>query len=315
MAVAAKRLVLVAALLSVTGGLKASGYRVGIGLNTASHAAVAGNLQVSGQTNARPRRIISLVPSLTEMLYAIGAGAQVVAVSSYDEFPPDVKWLPRVGALLDPDLERILSLRPDLVLTYGSQTTLEGQLARTGIKVFSYRHAGVAGIIRGLRDLGIATGHAAEGEREARALQGQLEAIRARVASLPRTRTLLVFGRQPRTLQQMYVSGGMGFLHDLLEIAGGTNVFEDMKRESVQPSQETVLARAPDVILEVRADHPLTSVQVAAERRTWALLAAIPAVKNGRIYFLTADYFVVPGPRVAMAAEAFARTLHPRAFK
>jgi iron complex transport system substrate-binding protein len=249
------------------------------------------------------------------MLYAIGAGPQLVAVSSYDELPPDVKRLPRVGALLDPDLERILSLRPGLVLTYGSQTTLETQLARAGVKVFSYRHAGVAGILRGLRDLGAVTGHAAEGEREARALQQHLDAIRARVASLPRTRTLLVFGRQPRTLQQMYVSGGTGFLHDLLTTAGATNVFEDIKRESVQPSQETVLSRAPEVILEVRADKPLTPAETAAERRTWASLAAIPAVRSGRIYFLAADYFVVPGPRVAMAAEAFARTLHPEAFK
>ena len=306
MAAAKKRLILIAALLAVTGGLKASGYRAGV------HAVVAGDLQVSGPG---PRRIVSLVPSLTEMLYAIGAGPQVVAVSSYDEFPPEVKRLPRVGALLDPDVERILSLRPDLVLTYGSQTTLEAQLARAGVKVFSYRHAGVAGIMRGLRDLGAATGHAAEGEREARELQSQLDAIRARVASFPRARTLLVFGRQPQALQQMYVSGGTGFLHDLLETAGAANVFEDVKRESVQPSQETVLSRAPDVILEVRADNPLTPAQMAAERRTWAPLASIPAVRNGRIYFLTADYFVVPGPRVAMAAEAFARTLHPEAFK
>jgi len=266
-------------------------------------------------TQSRPARIISLVPSLTEMLYAIGAGPQLVAVSSYDEFPPEVKRLPRVGALLDPDLERILSLRPDLVLTYGSQTTLEAQLTRASVKVFSYRHAGVAGIIRGLRDLGAVTGHAAEGEREARAVERQLDAIHAKVASLPRIRTLLVFGRQPQALQQMYASGGTGFLHDLLETAGGANVFDDMKRESVQPSQETVLSRAPEVILEVRADNALTPAQMAAERRAWAPLAAIPAVRSGRIYFLTADYFVVPGPRVTMAAEAFARTLHPEAFR
>src|SRR6185312_14915703 len=88
-------------------------------------------------------RIVSLVPALTEMLFAIGAGPQVVAVSSYDEFPPQVKSLPRVGALLDPDMERILALRPDLVLSYGSQTDVQAQLARANIRVFSYRHAGL----------------------------------------------------------------------------------------------------------------------------------------------------------------------------
>jgi len=277
--------------------------------------AVAGNIQVSGQTNAPPRRIVSLVPSLTEMLYAVGAGPQVVGVGSYDEFPPEVKKLPRVGGLIDPDVERVLSLRPDLVLTYGSQTTLETQLARAGIKVFSYRHAGIAGILQGLRDLGAATGHAAEGDRKAREVQAQLDAIRARVRSFPRPRTLLVFGRQPQSLQQTYASGGVGFMHEVLDIAGGANVFADVSRESVQPSQETLLTRAPDAILEVRANNPLTPPQMAAERRTWAALASIPAVRNGRIYFLAADYLMAPGPRVALAAETLARALHPEAFK
>jgi iron complex transport system substrate-binding protein len=278
-------------------------------------ALVAGNLQVSGQTTSPPRRIVSLVPSLTEMLYAVGAGPQVVGVGSYDEFPPEVKKLPRVGGLIDPDVERVLSLRPDLVLTYGSQTTLEAQLARAGIKVFSYRHAGIAGILQALRDLGAATGHAAEGDRKAREVQAQLDAIRARVRSLPRPRTLLVFGRQPQSLQQTYVSGGVGFMHDVLDVAGAANVFADVRRESVQPSQETLLTRAPEAILEVRANNPLTPPQMAAERRTWAALASIPAVRNGRIYFLAGDYLTAPGPRVAMAAETLARTLHPDAFK
>lgn len=307
MAAGTKRLTVLAVLLAIAGGLKASGY------HTSFDRVVAGDLQVSAA--AAPRRIVSLVPSLTEMLYAVGAGPQVVAVSSYDEFPPEVEKLPRVGALLDPNVERILSLRPDLVLTYGSQATLEAQLAGAGIKVFSYRHAGIAGILRGLRDLGAATGHAAEGDRKAREIQAQLDAVRTRVRSYPRPRTLLVFGRQPQSLQQMYVSGGTGFLHELLEIAGSTNVFGDVQRESVQPSQETVLARAPDVILEVRANRPLAPAQMALERRAWAPLASIPAVRNARIHFLTADYLVVPGPRVAMAAEALGRTLHPEAFE
>jgi iron complex transport system substrate-binding protein len=306
MAVGTKRLIFFALWLAITGGLKASGYRA------TAESLVAGNLQVSG---GAPQRIISLVPSLTEMLYAVGAGPQVVAVSSYDEFPPEVRTLPRVGALLDPDVERILSLRPDLVLTYGSQTTLEAQLARAGIKVFSYRHAGIAGILQGLRTLGAATGHASEGDRKARDVQAQLDAVRTRVRSFPRPRTLLVFGRQPQSLQQIYVSGGVGFMHDLLDVAGAANVFADVSREAVQPSQETLLTRAPDAILEVRADNPLTPPQMAAERRTWAPLASIPAVRNGRIYFIAADYQMAPGPRVALAAEALARALHPEAFK
>ena len=272
-----------------------------------------------GESPARspqpPTRIISLVPALTEMLYAIGAGPQVIAVSSYDEFPPEVEALPRVGALLDPDVERILALRPGLVLTYGSQGALELQLERAGISTFSYRHAGVAGILQTLRDLGAATGHAAEGERKSREIQAQLEAVQARVRSFSTPRTLLVFGRQPQSLQQMYVSGGVGFLHDILTIAGGANVFADVPQELVQPSNETILARAPDVIVEVRATDLLSAAEVPRELKVWAALASIPAIRNGRIHFLNGDHLVVPGPRVGMVAEAFARALHPEAFK
>ena len=256
------------------------------------------------------QRIISLVPALTEMLFAIGADHEVIAVSSYDNFPPEVKGLDRVGALLDPDTERILKLRPDLVLTYGSQTALDAQLASAGIRTFAYRHAGIAGIFDSMRRLGGESGHAAEAGRAVETIQRQLEAVRSRVRGRPRPRVLLVFGRQAQSLQQIYVSGGTGFLHELVEIAGGTNVFADVRRESVQPSRETLLVRAPDVIVEIHASRPVTAADAPRERAAWSPLASVPAVRDGRLYFLNGDYLAVPGPRIGLIAEAFAKVFH-----
>ncbi len=307
MAAYPKKLILLAALVAVTSA--ASGSPV-----IAGRPAAEGR-QVSGNSGAPVTRIISLVPALTEMLFAISAGPQVIAVSSYDEFPPAVEALPRVGALLDPDVERILALQPDLVLTYGSQTGLEVQLARAGIRTFTYRHGGVAGVLQALRDLGAATGHAADGESKAREIQAQLDVVRARVRPYRRPRTLLVFSRQPQSLQQMYVSGGIGFLDDILQIAGGANVFADVRRESVQPSHETLLARAPEAIVEIHATGMMATADVRRERSLWATLASIPAVRSGRIHFLDGSYLVVPGPRMGLAAETLARTLHPEAFE
>jgi iron complex transport system substrate-binding protein len=272
-------------------------------------------LTLTASVQAPARRIVSLVPSVTEMLFAIGAGRQVVAVSSFDHFPQDVESLPRVGALLDPDIERTLAFRPDLVILYGSQTDLRAQLGRAGVGVFSYRHRGLADIFVTLRDVGRAVGQPTNADGLARDLEAALDVIRARTRARPRVRTLLVFERDPRTLRGIYVSGGEGFLHDMLEIAGGINVFADVKRESVQPSQETLIARAPDVILEVRASGLLAAGDALDdERRVWSVLGSVPAVRNGRIHFLSGDYLVVPGPRVAQATEAFARALHPEAF-
>ena len=309
MAAYPKRLIFLAVLVAVTGDLWATGSPV------VAHPQAERDRQATAGNDAPVTRIISLVPALTEVLFAIGAGPQVIAVSSYDDFPPEAKALPRVGALLDPNLERIFARRPDLVLTYGSQSALETQLARAGIRTFAYRHGGVAGVLDAVRDLGAATGHAADGERKAREIEAQLDAVRAKVRPFGRPRTLLVFSRQPRSLQRMYVSGGVGFLDDILQIAGGANVFADVPRESVQPSHETLLARAPEVIIELHATGMMASTGVLLERSLWAQLASIPAVRNDRIHFLDGSYLVVPGPRVALAAEALARALHQEAFR
>jgi len=271
------------------------------------------HLQSPSPAPARaPQRIVSLVPALTETLFAIGAGPQVVGVSSYDQFPPEVKKLPQVGALLDPDTERILALRPDLVITYGSQLNAEAQFARAGIRTYSYRHGGIATVLESLRDLAMLTGHRADGERVARDLQARFDAVRARVRGRRRPRTMVVFEHDPGTLRSMFVSGGIGFLHDMLDIAGGEDVFGDVKRESVQPSMETLISRAPEVIVEIRGNLPSN---IDAERRAWLALTTVPAVKNGRVHFLAGEYLVVPGPRVAQGVEAFARTLHPDAYR
>ncbi len=258
-----------------------------------------------------PQRIISLVPALTEMLFAIGAGPQVVAVSSFDRYPPETASRPKVGALLDPDVERIFSLTPDLVAIYGSQADLRRQLERASIRIYDYRHAGLADVLTTLRALGGVTGHAPEAARVAGDIERRLAAVSARVGPLRRPRTLLVFGREPGSLRNMYVSGGRGFLHDMLVVAGGDNVFADVVRESVQATTELILARKPDVIIEMREVTALTEAETRTRAADWERLAAVPAVKNGRVHILSGEGLVVPGPRVATAVERLAATLHP----
>lgn len=264
---------------------------------------------VKAQTN--PQRIVSLVPALTEMLFAVGAGPQVVGVSSYDEYPPQVKSLPRVGALLDPDTERILSLKPDLVLTYGSQVDLQTQLRRASIPTFDYRHGGLEHIFVTLRQLGQRTGHITEANAIVANIEARIAAVRTRIAGKQRPRTLLVFGREPKTLRNIYVSGGSGFLRDMLVAAGGEDVFEDIGRESVQATTETILIRAPEVILEIRSENIPVGPDLTAEIDSWSRLAAVPAVKNNRVYFVTGQQMTVPGPRVADGIERMAKVLHP----
>ena len=268
----------------------------------------------TAQAPARPQRIISLIPAVTEILFAIGAGPQVVAVSSFDDYPPEVKNLQRVGALLDPDLERILSLRPDLVVVYGSQLDLMKQLERAGIPAYNYRHAALPDVSRTIREVGDRIGHTAEAEALIKKIDAQMTSIRQRVSSRARPRTMLVVGREIGALRGIYASGGYGFLHDMLETAGGDDVFADVKRESVQATTELILARKPEVILEIRAGAAEAG-SIASEIAVWRALASVPAVRNGRVQFIVDQRTVVPGPRIAEGTELLARALHPEAFK
>lgn len=257
----------------------------------------------------RPSRIVSLVPAATEMLFAIGAGPAVVGVSSFDTYPPEATTRPKVGALIDPDFERILSLKPDLVVVYGSQTELIQRLGRVNIPVFNYTHADLADVTRTIRAIGDRIGRGAEAAQLAQRIESDLDGVRASVAGRPRPRTVLLFGREPGTLRSMYASAGVGFMHDLLVTAGGIDVFDDVKRQSLQVTTEVLLARAPDVVLEVHPSPAWTPAQIAKERAVWNALPSLPAVRTNRVLMLSDDRLVIPGPRVAEAARLIAEAL------
>jgi iron complex transport system substrate-binding protein len=258
-----------------------------------------------------PKRIISIVPAVTEMLFAIGAGPEVIAVSSFDTWPPEVTRLEKVGALLDPDVERIIQLHPDLVVVYGTDSDLGAQLQRAGIRTFPYVLGGLDNVTRTMRALGKALGRETEADRAAARIEESLDAIRTSVAGKPRPRTLLVFGREPGSLRAIDASGGVGFLHDILELAGGDDVFASEHRESLRIGVEAILAAAPEAIVELQYGNRMTGRDLERERAVWNALPSVPAVRDGRVYLLAGNEFVVPGPRVVDAAAKIADVLHP----
>jgi iron complex transport system substrate-binding protein len=264
---------------------------------------------------AQPTRVISLVPSVTEMIFAMGAGSIVVGVSSYDHYPPEVERLPRLGALVDPDFERILTLRPDLVIVYGSQDDLVRRLTAAHIASFSYQNGGLDNVTATVRRLGDELGRRADADQLAARIESGLDRVRQAVSGRPRPRTALIFGREGGSLRGLYASGGVGFLHDLVELAGGDDAFADVRRENLQVSTEMLLARRPDVIIEIHASEGWTPTRLAEERHVWDALPALPAVRANRVYLLADNSLSIPGPRVVDVAERFARLLHPDALR
>ena len=266
----------------------------------------------SGAAQTRPQRIISIIPSVTEMLFAMGAGARVVGVGNFDRYPPEALTRTKVGGLIDPDIERIITLKPELVIVYGTQSDLRTQMERTGIPVFLYQHSGLPDITQTIRALGARIGSGKEAGDLADRIEADIADVRTRVAGRPRPRTLIVFGRDAETLRGIYASGAVGFLHDMLEAAGGTNVFADVKRQSIQTTSELAIARAPEVIIEIGAD---TASSSGRNLRAWDVVGSVPAVRNKRVYLLAGDGMMNPGPRISESVRRVAEVLHPEAFR
>ena len=145
-------------------------------------------------------------------------------------------------------------------------------------------------------------------------IEDRLAELRTRLAGRDRPRVLLVFGREPGSLRNVYASGGTGFLHDMLEAAGGKNVFAELPRESLPLTSEAILTAAPDVIVELTYDERMAASSQASEIAVWDRLSSVPAVRSRRVHLLLGNQFVQPGPRMADATEAIARSLHPDAF-
>lgn len=285
------------------------GVVVALALAAEMSPARLGTAQGSTTPPTVPRRIVSFVPAATEMLFALGVGDRVVGVSSFGRFPPAVLKLPHVGGLLDPHVERVLSLKPDLVVAYATQRELRMQLDRAGVPRFDYVHRDLADITQTLRSLGHRVGVLSAAEALARDMEQQLAAIRQRAIAQKRPRTLLIIGREQGALRRILASGGYGFLHDMLELAGGEDVLSDIRRESVELSVESILARAPDVIIELRYGPEQTGNESASSSRDWAVLGTLPAVRRRAVHVLQGDEFVVPGPRVVRAASAIAAVI------
>jgi cobalamin transport system substrate-binding protein len=244
------------------------------------------------------------------MIFAMGDGDRVVGVSNYDRFPAEATRRQKVGGLLDPDVERIISLKPDLVIVYATQTELKQRLDRAHIPYYDYQHRGLPDIMETVRSVGARIGAADRGRRLAAQMDADLDAIRQSVAGLPRPKTMIVFGRDPQSVRNVRASGGYGFLHDVLTLIGGENVFADIKTQSVEASTEMILARRPEVIVDFWYGDSAKTLDPARERAAWDTLSSVPAVRQKRVYVLVGDDFVVPGPRVVDAARKLAPVIH-----
>jgi iron complex transport system substrate-binding protein len=255
-----------------------------------------------------PQRIVSLAPSLTETLFELGLGGRVVGVTSYCDYPAEARAKEKVGDTLRPNLERLIALKPDLVLiTTSSQLqSLTQQLDRLGIPIYVTDPRTVAGVIASIRKLGEVTGAQARAAEVAATMQRRVDEVRRQVAGRPEPRVLYVLQNSP------LITAGRGtFISDLINLAGGKSISGEEAADYPQFSRETVIARAPEVII-IPASHGTELVNEDAVRREFA---ATPAVRENRLARVDPDLIDRPGPRLVAGLEAITRALHPQSVK
>ena len=259
------------------------------------------------------RRIAIAAPSVCEIVFHLGCGDRVVGVSDFCTFPPEALKKEKIGGWLDPNRERIIALRPDLMMTQGKHESVATLCAERGIEFFTLEIDSLADI----RGAMLAVGERLDADEQTteavRAWGATLARIRKRVANRPRPVVFLTFSRPPGKLTGLMTPGPGTFLADLVEVAGGENVFADARTKWPTISKETLVVRKPDVILELFPEG-LDNGKREKLRADWQSLPNLPAVKNGRIHYLTGGHLLLPGPRALKTAEAMVRILHPEAF-
>jgi iron complex transport system substrate-binding protein len=257
---------------------------------------------------ALPERIISLVPSVTELIFALGAEDRLVGVTDYCDFPPEARRKPSVGGMVVPSLETIVVLRPDLVVATDSGNRQEtfGQLRRLGIPVYLVRANRFGEVLEVASRIGELTGRESAVAALTASLRARVDAVARAVSRRPRLRVLYVLWPEP-----LIVPGRDAIVTDLIQLAGGTSITASEPGDYPRFSIEAAVVRAPEVI--VLARHGTGTGPLARDK--WDALTELPAVKAGRVYAVDGNLMHRYGPRVVDGLEHLARLFHPEAFR
>lgn len=266
-------------------------------------AAAGGARQLGPAPPARPARVVSLAPSVTDVVVALGMADRLVGVTRFDH-DPEVKGVARIGGYLDPSVEAVVALRPDLVLWPADAGGMPAvaRLTELGVPVLALPVVSVADVLASCRVIGRALGDPAAGERLAAGLEEAIARARRRAAALPARRVLLVVGREP-----LVVAGPGSYPDELLRVVGARNVVEGTVAWPVFPLERAV-ALDPEVVVDAAVNEHAAG---ASDRP----LLAIPAVRRGRLRRLPTDDALRPGPRLARALDQLFAAVHPEAAR
>lgn len=293
--------------------------------DTTSPASSSTSLRVvaSDDLPANPQRIVSLAPNITEILFELDAGKRVVAVTRYDDFPPEVKSLPKIGGIIDVDLEAVLTQQPDLVVgtNAGTNDELIAKLKKSDIPYLFVQMNTLKEIYAGIQKFGDAIGRGDRASEVRTEMKSKIDAIshstrensaRQNSRHAQRPSVLMVFGHDP-----LVAAGPGSFGHEMLELAGGQNVLEDAKSPYPNVDIEKILSLNPDRIIDATityntstTDDDETAVQPSQDRNFWAKYDSLSAVKNKHVFYFENPVLLRPAPRLVEGLKIMHRAIN-----
>jgi iron complex transport system substrate-binding protein len=264
-------------------------------------------------TNAACSRIISMAPSITEILFALGLGERVVGVTTFCDYPPQAKAIAKVGGYIDPNYEAIVRCTPDLVILFPEHQSATRQLSDLGIRTLTVDHNSVCGILASLRAIGAVAGVGQRADSLAASLTDGMQAISAKTRGLLRPTVLVSIGRSmgTGTLKDLYICGQDHFYDTLITLAGGVNACTGTAMKYPMIPAEGILRLNPQVIIDIVPDLRENGWSAEAVRREWQALRNVDAVRNNRIHIFGEDFVATPGPRFVRILDLMAEAIHP----
>ncbi len=278
---------------------------------------------------AAPKKIVSLTPVGTEILFALGQGNKIAGVTTYCDWPPEAKQKKCVGDYFNgTNLERLLAGGVDLVVVSDLQDSLILRLKQTGIKYAVIKQATIQEVLASIKSVGKICGEDKKADSLVRGIQKDLDTIRKKTAKYPKPSVVICVSRELSEpgIRSFYAAGHETFYSELLEIAGGKNIVKSRATNYQRISYEGLLSLNPDRIIDVVGDKSVYHSDIKKVdldkifdkrnlKRQWTSLTGVKAAADGNIHIFSGTLYLRPGPRMAQIALSFAKALHPEAFK
>ena len=259
-------------------------------------------------------RIISTSPAITETLFELGLRDRVIAVSDFCQYPEEACKLPSIGGMLNPNMEKVVFLTPDLIIHQPGNQRLRNNAKSVGIKMLELRMGNLEEIFESIKKLGVVLNCQEQANKLTLQLTKGIDFYQERLKDLPRKEVLLLLGDSSDPARDLYAAGPGTFLNELLNLSGGKNIIGISPSRYPKLSKEYIIEKSPEIIIEASPKSNLSQQEIDIRIKEWNRFPTIEAVKKRQIYFIGADYILIPGPRLIKIIEQFSKAIHPNLF-